>query len=217
MVQNQARICSDWTFRKTYLPREVKRCNRLPRELFDTPCLSVLKRHLDNALNILTSLMFYLLIILQVVRAGHYCWKCIASCGDYCQQFTAGLYQLCWKTVFLCFAAEILEKKRVWNWPGFSPGYFRSLLEWNKTWICEETIFLLDWKIWTDRQIPYSTLIIFSKDLSGNRPYQQSFIYCYSILNCTLIYWDSEHQTVFLLTLEMTTGSHSYILRFLWN
>ena len=38
--------------RKHFLPeRVVKPWNRLPREVGDAPCLSVLKRHLDNALN----------------------------------------------------------------------------------------------------------------------------------------------------------------------
>ena len=34
-----------------FTERVVKRCNRLPRAVIDAPCLSVFKRHLDNALN----------------------------------------------------------------------------------------------------------------------------------------------------------------------
>ena len=38
--------------RKHFLTkRVVKHWNRLPREVFDAPSLSVFKRHLDNALN----------------------------------------------------------------------------------------------------------------------------------------------------------------------
>ncbi|KAK4815952.1 hypothetical protein QYF61_010446 [Mycteria americana] len=33
--------------------RVIKHWNRLPREVIDAPCLSVFKRHLDNALNML--------------------------------------------------------------------------------------------------------------------------------------------------------------------
>jgi len=34
-----------------FTERVVKPWNRLPREVFDAPCLSMFKRHLDNALN----------------------------------------------------------------------------------------------------------------------------------------------------------------------
>jgi len=37
--------------KKLFTVKEVKHRNRLPREVGDAPCLSVLNRHLDNTLN----------------------------------------------------------------------------------------------------------------------------------------------------------------------
>lgn len=43
--------------RRHFFPkRVVTPCNRLPGEVVDAPCLSVLKRHLDNALNTMPEL-----------------------------------------------------------------------------------------------------------------------------------------------------------------
>ena len=36
--------------KRLFALRVVKHCNRLPREVFDAPCLSVFKRHLYNTL-----------------------------------------------------------------------------------------------------------------------------------------------------------------------
>ena len=47
-----------------FTERVVKPWNRLPGEVVDAPCLSVLKRHLDNALNT----MLELLVSPEVVR-----------------------------------------------------------------------------------------------------------------------------------------------------
>ena len=46
---HQRRVRLD--IRKMSAVRVIKHWNRLPREVVDAPCLSVFKRHLDNALN----------------------------------------------------------------------------------------------------------------------------------------------------------------------
>jgi len=47
-----------------FTKRVVKHRNRLPGEVIDAPCLSVFKRHFDNALNN----VLYLLVCTEVVR-----------------------------------------------------------------------------------------------------------------------------------------------------
>lgn len=50
MVQSSTREGFYWVGKYLFTVRVVKQCNRLPSEVVDALCLSVSKRHLDNAL-----------------------------------------------------------------------------------------------------------------------------------------------------------------------
>jgi len=50
-----------------FTKRMVKHWNRLPREVINAPSLSMLKRHLDNALNNLWSALFYSILFCSVL------------------------------------------------------------------------------------------------------------------------------------------------------
>jgi len=55
MYRNGIKLCQGWfrldIRRNFFTVRVVKHWNRLPREVVDAPCLSIFKRHLENALN----------------------------------------------------------------------------------------------------------------------------------------------------------------------
>jgi len=51
IVQSCVRGCSYNIRKHCCKERAIKHWNRFPREVADAPCLSVFKRHLDNALN----------------------------------------------------------------------------------------------------------------------------------------------------------------------
>lgn len=67
IAQSCTRGGSDWTLGKVSIIRVVKHCNKLPEQVVDASCLSVVKRCLDNVLRN----MLYLLVGPEVVRRLH--------------------------------------------------------------------------------------------------------------------------------------------------
>ena len=62
----QEGTCRLDTRKPFFTKRVLKRCNRLPREVVDAPCQSVVKRHLGNALKNMLSVSVSPVVIRQL-------------------------------------------------------------------------------------------------------------------------------------------------------